>query len=512
MTPRQLLHLLQYGAYRAVSAVVNHLPQRVVRRLGRGCGRLAFLLLGRRRRLTLDNLAQAFPERDPAARRRLARDCFAWQGALQFEQVWALGRADVEERFEIVGREHLERAQALGKGLFILASHYGCWEIAAAPLGRLLGKLHVVARRQSNPHFAAEFERLRERTGSVQIDRSRAGVRMLKVLKRGGAVGVLVDQRVRPSQALLVPFLGRLAWTSRLPAYLSTVTGCVAVPMVCVPLPDGRYRMTLDAPILPEGEGDDEVERLTLRYNQALEPYVRERPELWLWMHTRWQRTARHRQPESVARLVREAGLPPAPPLRAVARQSAARSPARALERLVDDRFLEDCRHLLLLDEHASSAAASLGDAVARRGHPTRYLAVDDLVERLARSLAESAMGSALRELDQASLVVVDRADPRRLPPPSLELLGRFLEHRRARGSVVLAGAGAEVWRAAADRMASGAAVRELVDACAIVEIAAADASAFDAPAKTSERERADAGAQASVDAAAHLQVDRWRR
>ena len=161
--------------------------------------------------------------------------------------MWALRRgAEIADRFEIVGREHFETARARGKGVFVLTGHYGCWELAGYPLGRWLGKLYIVARPQNNPYIAAHFERLRESNGNVQIDRDRAGTRMLKVLKKGGAIGVAIDQRVRPSQALLVPFLGRYAWTSRLPAYLATVTGCAAVPMVCVPLPDGRYRMTFD--------------------------------------------------------------------------------------------------------------------------------------------------------------------------------------------------------------------------------------------------------------------------
>ncbi len=239
--------------------------------------------------------------------------------------------AEIADRFEIVGREHFEAARARGKGVFVLTGHYGCWELAGYPLGRWLGKLYIVARPQNNPYIAAHFEALRESNGNVQIDRGRAGTRMLKVLKKGGAIGVAIDQRVRPSQALLVPFLGRYAWTSRLPAYLATVTGCAAVPMVCVPLPDGRYRMTFDAPILPEGEGDDEIERLTRRYAAALEPHIRARPELWLWMHSRWQRTRKQRRPEAIARLIEEAGLPAARPLHDLARSAPAERTDRAV-------------------------------------------------------------------------------------------------------------------------------------------------------------------------------------
>ena len=137
----------------------------------------------------------------------------------------AAARAEMANRFEIVGRGTSASALSRSKGVFVLTGHYGCWGLAGYPLGRWLGKLYIVARPQNNPYIAAHFERLRESNGNVQIDRGRAGTRMLKVLKKGGAIGVAMDQRVRPSQALLVPFLGRYAWTSRLPAYLATVTG-----------------------------------------------------------------------------------------------------------------------------------------------------------------------------------------------------------------------------------------------------------------------------------------------
>src|SRR5262245_1100803 len=207
MSPRTLLHRLEYGAYHVVAGFTQRLPLRALRAWGRGVGRVAYLLLGRRRRLTLDNLARALPELDEKERRRIARRCFEVQSATYHEQVWALRRGpEVADRFEFVGREHFESAHARGKGVFVLTGHFGCWELAGYPLGRWLGKLYIVARPQNNPYIAAHFEQLRESNGNEQIDRGRAGTRMLKVLKKGGAIGVAIDQRVRPSQALLVPF------------------------------------------------------------------------------------------------------------------------------------------------------------------------------------------------------------------------------------------------------------------------------------------------------------------
>jgi KDO2-lipid IV(A) lauroyltransferase len=484
MSSSTLPHRLEYAAYQVVAGITQRLPLRALRAWGRGVGRLAYAVLPRRRRLTLDNLARALPELDDAQRRDVARRCFAVQSETYHEQVWAMRRgAEIADRFEVVGREHFEAARARGKGLFVLTGHYGCWELAGYPLGRWLGKIHIVARPQNNPFIAAHFEQLRESNGNVQIDRDRAGTRMLKVLKKGGAVGVAIDQRVRPQHGLLVPFFGRYAWTSRLPAYLATVTGSAAVPMVCEPLPDGRYRMTFDPPILPEGEGEDEIERLTRRYAAALEPHIRARPELWLWMHSRWQRTRKQKRQAMIERLVAETGSPATAPPREAARRPGASPAVARLASLASDDLVENARHLLLVtgaDGVGAGAAASFAVAIARLGHAARYFPVRELCAQLQRARDQGRLDAELRELDCIFLLAIDATEPGRLEGPALELLSLLLRHRLERGSTLLAGGGAESWRIATRAAGLDAtAIDAFLGVCEVVDLSALDARTF---------------------------------
>jgi KDO2-lipid IV(A) lauroyltransferase len=59
-------------------------------------------------------------------------------------------------------------------------------------------------------------------------------------------------------------------------------------------IPDGlRHRLEFEEPIrvdeLTERERDPEA--LTRRLNDIMSRRIRERPELWLWMHDRWKGT-----------------------------------------------------------------------------------------------------------------------------------------------------------------------------------------------------------------------------
>ena len=81
---------------------------------------------------------------------------------------------------------------------------------------------------------------------------------------------------------------GHAALTSPIVARLSQRTGAAVVPVFGEELPGGRYRVEALPPIRPAAGEDDAA--LTGRYLATLEERVRERPELWLWLHRRWKR------------------------------------------------------------------------------------------------------------------------------------------------------------------------------------------------------------------------------
>ena len=59
-------HAVEFAAVRLVSAALRPLPMTAVRTLGRGLGRLAYLVDAWHRRIALENLAAAFPGRSQA--------------------------------------------------------------------------------------------------------------------------------------------------------------------------------------------------------------------------------------------------------------------------------------------------------------------------------------------------------------------------------------------------------------------------------------------------------------
>lgn len=283
-------HAIEAAALAPFYLLVRALPHAASRRLGAALGALAGFVDRRRRRTAFDNLALALPELPISERKRIVRACFRHFGASFCDALSSLRFSgdEVRQRVERVGFENFALAAADGRGLIILGSHFGNWEIAPAAIALEIGPLSTVGRRADNPHFERLVQRLRTRFGNVALDKRGSVREMFRLLGRGGRLGLLIDQRVRADEAIEVPFFGHPALTSPIVARLSERTGAPVVPMFGEELAGGRYRIEALPPMRPL-PGEDEV-ALTRRYLETLETRIRARPELWLWLHRRWKR------------------------------------------------------------------------------------------------------------------------------------------------------------------------------------------------------------------------------
>lgn len=289
---KSLRHRAELGLFLAVRGGLRALPAAAARPVGAALGDLIWLL-GIRRRTVAQNLRLVFPELSRGQRRRLARRCFRHFGAMTCDTV-AMSRLDAVElcrRLTLVGWERLDEAESYGRGMLVLSAHLGNWEVAARPIGLYRGPFHVVVRPFNNPLVYRYLAVERARFGEPQIAKRGAAKQLFRVVREGGKAGVVMDQRVRPGQGIVLPFLGHPALVTPLPASVALRTGAPAMPLVAWPQPGGRYRVELGEPILPPPEKRDEeaVAALTQRYLAALETDIRRHPEQWLWMHRRWR-------------------------------------------------------------------------------------------------------------------------------------------------------------------------------------------------------------------------------
>jgi Kdo2-lipid IVA lauroyltransferase/acyltransferase len=290
---------LNYAIFRIVRGVLVRAPKGLVFWFADALAVLGWVVDGRHRRVALTNLERALPEFSPKQRRAAAFGSFRSFARMLFDAI-ASGNATRDElraRLDVEGWHHLDDAESDGHGVLLMTAHFGNWELAGHVFALENRPLAFMARPIDDPRLEEEARALRERFGNHGVPK-RGGIRrLLRVLRDRGRVYLMIDQRVHPNEGKAYRFFGRPAYTSPLPANLSIRTGAPVVPFYGIPSEDGRrIRVVIRPPIRPEGpvrpgeEHLDPVDRLTLRYVEEAERAIRERPDLWLWMHRRWRK------------------------------------------------------------------------------------------------------------------------------------------------------------------------------------------------------------------------------
>ena len=288
----RLRYRIEAFVVRIVRSLVRLPPMSAVRALGRGIGKLAYLLDWPHRRIALENLAIAFPGRPASERRVLARNMFAHFGALLFEllKFGTLSRAQMLAAIEGEGEERARQAFAQGRGVLFFTGHFGYWEIHALAFALRIEPTSLLARPLDNPLLDAMLEEIRTATGNRVIQRRGAVRRVLKDLAAGRGVAILIDQHLHESDAVYVGFFQRPAATTSALAAIALRTGAPVIPVFALPLPHGRYRLIYEHPVEPPlADTPEAIREFTQRCTDVLEMYVRRHPDLWLWMHRRWR-------------------------------------------------------------------------------------------------------------------------------------------------------------------------------------------------------------------------------
>lgn len=278
-----------YFFYRIACKAIALLPLGVCFRGGATIGWIAYWVLWPYRRLATRNLTIAFgDQKSPAELRRMARAHFTRLGANLVSSVKfaSMPGKEILKHVAVENLEALKAAVANGKGVVFTISHLGNWEVLAQVSPLVFPcKTGTIYQRLGNPYIDADVRIARARLGLQPFERKEGFLGAIALARKGGAVGVLVDQHAGDAGTWL-PFFGRLASTSPLAATLALRSGATVFPLAVHTVGPGRWRMVIDPP-LPVSTRD--VSLLTMQINLALEQQIRRAPEDWFWVHNRWK-------------------------------------------------------------------------------------------------------------------------------------------------------------------------------------------------------------------------------
>ena len=211
------------------------------------------------------------------------------RGAGEYAHLDRINITKPDSRIEVVGGEILEMLRDDGKPGILVGGHLGNWECATLVPAQYGMPLASIYRNAANPWLDRLFQNVRGSPVNEVLFKGRKGVhRALAILRKGGHIGMMVDQKL--NTGIAIPFFGRPAMTAPMPAQLALRLQCPLVPVRFERLPGIRYRVTFYQPLALPNSGNKATDTLALmtEINLLLESWIRERPEQWFWVHRRW--------------------------------------------------------------------------------------------------------------------------------------------------------------------------------------------------------------------------------
>ena len=296
---RRVVRLLEAGVFVSLSLPLAVLPLRWSLKAGEVLGLFVFYLWKSRRRIAIENLKSAalshgIKVSEPVE--NIIRENFKNLGRSFIEVIkiyCGLGKPVIDS-VVIEGAENFHAAKAGNRGVIFITGHCGNWELLAIAAATKLSDLSVVVRPVNNPYLNNFMEKVRKRYGNSVIYKKGALKPIMQTLKKNGVVGLLMDQAVIPDEGYIIDFLGRGAWTTKMPALIARKTGAAVLPAFIHR--DGRgHKITIYPEIELSKNSDTEnaIKEDTVTFSRFIEEYIKEHPAEWLWIHRRWKRVKR---------------------------------------------------------------------------------------------------------------------------------------------------------------------------------------------------------------------------
>lgn len=257
-----------------------------LRLLGAIAGRIIAPVVGFRR-IIRRNLAMVCPELTPDEISHIARAVPDNATRTLIEIFSGDEFLKVAGRAEIHGAEGLaalEQAHAEGRGVILVSGHFGNYDVPRGVLSRRGFRVGGLYRPMSNRYFNPRYVAAISRISQPVFPRSRRGLgEMVRFLRGGGMVGMLIDQRMKHGAPLT--FFGHTAYTALSAAEMALKYDALVVPVYGLRRADGvNFDLLIEPPI-----EHTTPEQMTQKLNDSLEAHVRRHMTQWLWLHNRWK-------------------------------------------------------------------------------------------------------------------------------------------------------------------------------------------------------------------------------
>jgi len=243
-----------------------------------------------KRRVAQANLRICFPDHASSAFGPLLKDSFVHYVCSILESgrnaYWPISRLQALCA-GVQGADLLDRARASGRGVLILAPHFGAWEYLGLWLQTQFD-MAILYKPPEHPGLEKALFRMRARGGGRMLPATSAGLRQLFAhIGAAGVAAMLPDQQPSAGQGRFAPFYGVPALTGVLAPRLVWKTGCIALFVVCERLETGSYQIH----VIPADDDiySGDMALALAAVNRGVEKCIAIDPAQYLWSYKRFR-------------------------------------------------------------------------------------------------------------------------------------------------------------------------------------------------------------------------------
>ncbi len=289
---RKVKYTLLVSLVKFLIWISSWLPARWLHAIFSTLSKVAFYLLKKERDKTIANVKIGYPDKTEKECRTFAREVFIYLGVNYADLAKGLTvrtQGHYRKVIQIEGEKHFEEAYKKGKGVLALTCHRGAFELVGTYCGLHYPTVGVGAKLKNKA-----LDRLlvdnRTSRGIDFTHRGKNTLKLIRALKQGKVVIMLIDQDTDKVKNVFVDFYGEKAATPIGAALLAQKTGSAVVPMA-MSIQNGKQVLTIRPKIeIVNTENEDEdIQTNTQLMSDALETFIKEHPEQWVWVHERWK-------------------------------------------------------------------------------------------------------------------------------------------------------------------------------------------------------------------------------
>lgn len=237
-------------------------------------------------RKSRENIRRIWPEISERSVRRIARRSSNNFGKTLIEIFSAqeFQKKISDTKLEGPGVQQLIDDAKNNRPVILVSAHFGNFDVVRSVISEQIKPVGALYRPLNDRRFNKYWEVALEGISKPIFPRDRKGLaNMIMYLKGGNIIALLADQRVHTGE--LLRFFERPALTTLSPAQLANKYDASLFPVFSVREGNGtNHRVFICKPVQKE----DPIVMMQ-KFNDLLQAFVIENPDLWFWAHNRWK-------------------------------------------------------------------------------------------------------------------------------------------------------------------------------------------------------------------------------